>query len=218
MNAAQYYQANVGLVHMVSKKGYARLQKAGVAIDYDDVFQEMSIVFLKAYEKFDAERGFKFSTYFCMAAINRTNGWAQGLIEERLKHGVVSIQEMSSNQGEDYDAEEVLMVDPATPEAHYRVTEFLEHIAKSLSPLAALIVAWMAQPPQEMIVELRKAEAYALYGRQRGFNSRCMATISPRYVANFIRMISDVSTTEAERALKEIDRLRYSDAKKYLGA
>jgi DNA-directed RNA polymerase specialized sigma24 family protein len=218
MNAAQYYQANVGLVHMVSKKGYARLQAAGVAIDYDDVFQEMSVVFLKAYEKFDAERGFKFSTYYCMAAFNRCNGWAQDMIEERLKHGVVSIQELNHGGGEEVDLEEVLMADPNTPELHYRVTEFLEHVAKTLSPLATLILAWVVQPPQEIVQELRKAEAYALYGRQRGFNSRCMATITPRYVANFIRMISDVSQGEAEHALKEIERLRYCDAKKYLGA
>lgn len=219
MNAADYFKANVGLVHTVSRQGFARLQSAGVAMDYDDVFQEMSMVFLKAYEKFDATRGFKFSTYFFMAAYNRLNSWAQGLIEERIKHGVVSIQEMnSSDDGEDFDLDQVLMADENTPEAQYQVTEFLEHVAKSLSPLAQLILVWVMQPPPELMTEVRKAEAYALYGRQRGYNSKCMVSVSPRYVANFIRMISNVSQPETERALKEIDRLRFADDKKYMGA
>lgn len=217
-SASEYYQANIGLVHTVARKGHARLLAAGVGLDYDDVFQELSIVFLKAYEKFDAERGFKFSTYFWMSAYNKLNSWAQDMIDERLRHGVVSIQEMSANSGEEFDLEEVLMADPNTPESHYRVTQFLEHIARSLSPLAALILNWVVAPPPEMLSEIRKAEAYAVYGRQRGFNSRCMANVSPRYVANFICMISDVSQGETERALKEIERLRYSDARKYLGA
>ena len=218
MNAAQYYQANVGLVHTVARKGHARLLAAGVGLDYDDVFQELSIVFLKAYEKFDADRGFKFSTYFWMSAYNKLNSWAQDMIDERIKHGVVSVQELSTRAGEEVDLEEVLMADPATPEAHYRVTEFVEHIAKSLSPLAALILTWTVEPPAEMLTEIRKAEAYAHYGRKRGFNSRCMVSLSPRYVANFICMISDVSPKETDRAIKEIERLRYSDARKYLGA
>lgn len=218
MNAADYYKANTGLVHAVSKKGYARLQSAGVAMDYDDVFQEMSMVFLKAYEKFDASRGFKFSTYYFIAAYNKLNSWAQGLIEERIEHGVVSIQEMNDKDGEEFDLDQVLMADESTPEAQYQVTEFLEHMAKSLSPLATLILAWVMQPPPELMTEIRKAEAYALYGRQRGYNSKCMVSVSPRYVANFIRMISNVSQPETERALKEIDRLRFADAKKYMGA
>jgi RNA polymerase sigma factor (sigma-70 family) len=217
MTATQFYNENVGLIHVMSKRGYARLQSAGVGLDYEDVFQEMAITFLKAYEKFDASRGFKFSTYFYMAAFNRLNSWAQAMIDERLNQGVISIQELNRNDEEE-EYEDHLMRDDTTPEAHFRVTEFLEHIADKLSPLASLILAWVVTPPPEILTEIRKAEAYALYGRQRGHNARCMADVSPRYVANFIRMISNVSQRETDAALAEIKHLRYSDAKLYLGA
>lgn len=217
--AAQFYQENIGLIHTVARKGHTRLLRAGVALDYEDVFQEMAITFLKAHKMFDPAKGFQFSTYFFMAAYNRLNSWAQKMIEERLEHGVVSIQELGTRpDGEETNMEEVVMVDESTPDSYCRVTQFLEHIAQTLSPLATLILAWVVTPPQEIISEVRKAEAYAHYGRQRGHNVRCMVDITPRYVANFIRMISDVSQIEADRALREIERLRRSDAKQYLGA
>ena len=79
-------------------------------------------------------------------------------------------------------------------------------------------LAWVVTPPPEILSEIRKAESHAKYGRERGYNARCMANVSPRYVANFIRMISNVSQGETDHALKEIERLRYSDAREYLGA
>ena len=216
--AAQFYQENVGLVHSLARKGHARLMSAGVALDYEDVFQEMSVTFLKAYKMFDASKGFRFSTYFYMAGLNRLNVWAQKMIEERLKHGVVSIQELNaSGEEEEFNLDEVLMPDEATPEAHCRVSEFLTHLHNTLSPLANLILAWVVTPPPEIITEVRKAEAYAHYGRKQGHNVRCSVDITPRYVANFIRMISNVSQRETDHALKEIERLRHCDAKKYLG-
>jgi hypothetical protein len=44
-----------------------------------------------------------------------------------------------------------------------------------------------------------------------------MVQVSPRYIASFIRMISDVTQAEVTRALKEIEELRYSDAKRFIG-
>jgi len=217
MSAADYYKANVGLVHAVSRKGHLRLVKAGVGVEYDDVFQEMSVVFLKAYKGFDATKGFKFSTYYFMAAYNKLNTWAQKMIEERLEHGVVSIQELNHTDDGENSLEDVLMVDHTTPEAQYRVTEFLNHINENLTPLASLILAWVLQPPRQVMTEIRKAEANARFGRSLGYNSRCMVNVSPRYIANFIQMISDVKQPEVDRALKEIERLRYADAKQYIG-
>lgn len=218
MSAADFYKANVGLVHSVSKKGYARLRSAGVGLDYDDIFQEMSIVFLKAYSGFDESQGFKFSTYYFRAAYNKLNTWAQKMIDERLEHGVVSIQELNHTEDGENSLEDVLMVDHTTPEAQYRVTQFLTHINDTLSPLASLILAWVLQPPPQVMTEVSKAEANAQFGRSLGYNTRCMVNVTPRYIANFIQMISDVTQPDVERALKEIDRLRYTDVKNYIGA
>lgn len=222
MTPADFYKANMGLVHAVSRKGFSRLATAKVVIDYEDVFQEMSIVFLKAFEGFDESKGFKFSTYFFMCAYNRLNRWAQALIEERLKHGVVSIEELGHGaDGEDIDMGNLMeeFADPSTdPESSYRVTELLEYMLKTVSPLAGLILEWSIMPPQEVMAEVRKAHQYAEYGRSKGHNARCMVQVSPRYIASFISMISDVSQPEVTKALKEIEEIRYADAKLFIGA
>lgn len=218
MSAADFYKANVGLVHSVSRKGFARLTAAKVGIDYEDVFQEMSMVFLKAYQGFDQSRGFKFSTYYYMAAYNRLNAWATDMIDERVKHGVVSIDELNEAGGEEMSLSETLLVDDTTPEDNVRAMQLLTHIKNKLSPLAGLILQWSIEPPPEVVQQIQAAQMNADYGRSRGLNSRCMAKPSPRYIAGFIRMISDVSAYEAERALKEIATLRYSDVKNFIGA
>ena len=221
MTPADFYKANMGLVHVVSRKGFSRLASAKVTIDYEDVFQEMSIVFLKAFEGFDESKGFKFSTYFFMCAYNRLNKWAQDLIEERLKHGVVSIDELNASSDEgDMDLASTLesFADPsADPESSYRVRELLEYMTRTLSPLAGLILEWSVAPPEEVLTEVEKAQQYAEYGRSVGFNSRCMVQVSPRYVASFIKMISDVSQPEVTRALKEIEDLRYLETPRFVG-
>ena len=207
-NVAQYYKDNVGLVHTVSRKGWARLQKAGVAMDYDDVFQEMSCVFLKSCEGFDEEKGFKFSTYFFMGAYNRLNKWAQALIEERLKHGVVSVEEMNNGADEEFSLEDVVMKDMNTPEKMYAATEFVAYLNRKLSPIAKLIVDWSVEPPEEMMAEMEKIQANADYGRSLGMNTRCFTTINPKFVGSFIVMVSDVSEAQVRAALRELDEFK----------
>lgn len=201
----QYYKANVGLVHQVSRKGWARLQKAGVAMDYDDVFQEMSCVFLKCCEGFDDEKGFKFSTYFYMGAYNRLNKWAQDLIVERLEHGVVSIEEMNHGAEDELSLEDVIMKDYNTPDRTYAATQFVAYLNRKLSPVAKLIVDWSIEPPNELMAEIEKIHANAEYGRSLGMNTRCFTQLNPKIVGTFIVMVSDVTEAQIRQALRELE-------------
>jgi len=204
MNVAQYYNENVGLVHAVTKKGFARLQKAGVAMDYEDVFQEMSVVFVKACEGFQADKGFKFSTYFFIAAQNKLASWTKKIIEERLVHKVVSIEEMNHNHGgEELDLESILPGDRTTPEDIASAKQCVADLAKSLSPVAAQIIEWMVEPPQALLDEFNRLEAHAAFARSIGFEQRFSAQLSPRYVGQFLVLLG-VSDTQVKSALREI--------------
>lgn len=65
------FEQNIGLIHKVSKKGYGWAQSLRLPLDYDDIFQEASLVFVKACEGFDVNAGLQFSTYFTTAAMNQ---------------------------------------------------------------------------------------------------------------------------------------------------
>ena len=61
------FENNKGLINKVANARY----KAGHLIfDYDDIFQEACIGFNKAIDKFDASKGFKFSTYAMRSMTN----------------------------------------------------------------------------------------------------------------------------------------------------
>lgn len=214
----EYYDKNKGLVHAVSKKGYARFSGLGVSMDYDDIFQEMSVVFLKAYEGFDDSKGFKFTTYFYMAAFNKLNSWLQKLADERILHGVVSVEELnerSSSDGENNIAD-LLMVERTTPETYCQLNQFLNHADNSLSPLAGWIMGWCISPPPQLMEQLKKAEIHAEYGRKMGFESRNFSRLTPRYVGNFIAMLTNMPKLHIAEAVQELSRLEYVDVKKYL--
>jgi hypothetical protein len=65
------FEENIGLVHLQAKQGYRWAQGAGVAMDYDDMFQEASVAFVLAAEGYKPETGLKFSTYFSQVAFSQ---------------------------------------------------------------------------------------------------------------------------------------------------
>ena len=65
------FKDNVGLVHNQAKQGFKWAQGAGLALDYDDMFQEASLAFVLAAETYDPESGFKFSAYYTKAAFSQ---------------------------------------------------------------------------------------------------------------------------------------------------
>lgn len=70
------------LVHMLARKGYARLQALKISVlDYEDVFQEMSMSFVRAADKWNPDFGTSFTAYFGRAAFNDFNKVVERLTE-----------------------------------------------------------------------------------------------------------------------------------------
>lgn len=64
----QFIEQNLGLVHAICKRF------VGKGIEYDDLYQAGCVGLVKAFDTFDEERGFRFSTYavpVIMGAIRR---------------------------------------------------------------------------------------------------------------------------------------------------
>lgn len=65
------FEENIGLVHTQAKFGFKWAQGAGLAMDYEDMFQEASEAFLLAAAGYRPESGLKFSTYYTKAAFSQ---------------------------------------------------------------------------------------------------------------------------------------------------
>ncbi len=173
MSAAEInrlYANNIGLIHTVARKGYGRLMAIGAGVEYEDVFQEMSIVFIKSAESFDASKGL-LSSYFIRVAYFRINKIVEKFELERVEAGVRSTQELSEMaQGEEDDFVSDFLVDHSqNPELSAEVSLKVENLMSRLSPLSKTILEWTVMPPSVIQREIACKNEHAKFARSLGF-------------------------------------------------
>jgi DNA-directed RNA polymerase specialized sigma24 family protein len=204
----RYYADNIGLIHTVAGKGYRRLMGIGACIDYDDLVQELSLVFVKAYAKFDEGRG-KFSTYFTSSAYNELNEIAAKFEKERIEMRVASIEEMDRWENTELgvlSVEEKIACLDATPEARCETMSSLAQMFEGLTPLAEFILEAVINPPDYMEAEFRAASAHAEFARNSGIakrNRRAMI-ISVNFVCDVLLKTKDFLPSQLTSAKEEL--------------
>ena len=76
------FSAHRNLIYKLALKGWGRLQAAGVVMDVEDVFQEMSLIYCKAAEGYDPKHGITFTAYLGRAIWNDFNTKLGSLSDE----------------------------------------------------------------------------------------------------------------------------------------
>ena len=198
-NVAEFYEQNVNLVHKISHKCYARAAALGSCMEYDDVFQEASAVFVQTCEKFDEERGTKFSTYFFKSAFNELNSIFRDFETERCELGTVSLQEFEENSGDTLD----IKAEDITPEEAMVAAEGAEFIRDGLSPLSLLVCEWLINPPPFLVEEFEKVRIHLELARSRGFDKRGAKHLSVPFICEMLMLLGlasekDIRETKAE--------------------
>lgn len=208
----QDYLANRGLIQKVARGCYARCQAVGLALDYEDVVQELSLTFVKAWRQFDPSRGFQFSTYYVMAARHQFNRFIDKLMEERVEHGVRSVEEISSwcsDDGEALSMAEVIASDELGPEARAMLAQRMEQLQKRLKPLTQVVLQWLVKPPLELSVELAAVAAHANVGREQGRTIRPRVEVTAQTILAFLQLLDPEHITrgKVQETRRELDLL-----------
>jgi RNA polymerase sigma factor (sigma-70 family) len=180
----------------------------GAALDYDDVFGDVRIAFVEAHQKFDPTKGFEFNTYFARAAYNKLNRVAEDVEEERITNGVRSFEELTTD--EDMHAIERIPCEAMTPDEwleRREASEAMERVVEGLSPIAAVIVEWIAQPPKLLLEEVAKHQAHAEYARSVGQDMRSFAGVNVSFICKFLRLTMPERAKEITAAGKEVRKL-----------
>ncbi|TSP13993.1 sigma factor [Cupriavidus campinensis] len=188
-NLTEAYRQNEGLIHLVTRQCYGWVRSLGLSMDYNDVLQEVSVVFLQAQASFDEGRGLKFSAYFTRAAINeirrvigshtgmkRLNMTerealkakqarnkvlaAAGEATESVYSGLDMVSFADLTQPDGSDFESTIADDGETPEQILERRQEWEALHASLSPVASLIAKWLIDPPEELLRELEAHRAH----------------------------------------------------------
>lgn len=208
-NLSQYYAQNVGLVHQVARRGHQRLLALGAPLEYDDVFQELSAIFVRSYELFDPEQG-RFSTYFMNAAYHTVNKIADKVITERVENRTHSIQEMdarSANSEGGASFAETIASSAPTPEEEAHRMECLLALESRLSPVALMIVSWLIDPPDFVEREFQAQQAHAELGRSRGLAVRSRREPCLSFVCDMLIRIAQIPKGTVRDARAEVQRI-----------
>lgn len=203
----RFYADNVRLIHTVARKGYGRLQQIGASTDYDDLFQELTEVFIKSFDLFDESCGYQFSSYFVRAAYNKINRIAEGFEVERIDLGIRSIEELSDNTEDGLDLEERIAGNAPTPDEIYEANETANALFSQLSPVAAMVVGMAIDPPCFIETEFEAAVAHAEYARSQGVERRARGSINTSFICNVLEKTTNLTRSDLSKARREIAAL-----------
>lgn len=160
------FEDHTGMLHKLAKRGWGRLQDAGVTVPYDDVFQLMCESFVRCQSKYDPLTGFSFSAYYGRSCWNNFNRWAEHVIEERHTLGMVSVEELTgAGPEEGGDALEFCDFASAEDDTHESPEDILaarqesHRAARLLSLDAKRVVAQLVRNSPELLafVEAKNA-------------------------------------------------------------
>lgn len=191
------YTDHTALIHSFARKGWSRLIASHVSVDYDDVFQELSLVFVKAIKAYDPSKGYSFTAYAGRAMWNGFNRFAQRHLDEANELGLMSIQalEDKAEDGDSMNLYELIDSGAPTPEQQLeRKQEMLQKL-RALSPtakfIAAQLISLSEEVEQAMTERNRKAEAE---GR------RSLANPTPGFIAD----VFGVDRAKVRAAVEEL--------------
>lgn len=205
------YSENIGLIHLIAKKLYGWVTALNLPLDYDDVFQEVSLAFVAAAQGYDESLGIKFSAYLNQAARNqvrKTVGALTGL--KRLNDREKELISQAKDRGESADFmgisftsfEDMPGEDGGTmldilPSARIETAEAAiferdwEKALSTLSPLAQRIAGMIANPPPELLEELNCQYEHSLIAVSMNRADRSVKPfVTLRSVSDFLTVVT----------------------------
>lgn len=137
-------------VAQLSWKSYRRAKSSGLAVDFDDIFQEASMAYVRAAQKFNPNLGFKFITY-CGAAVMSALAQHKRQLDKQLVGKTVSLDSML---GDDEDAYDIFPNHAADPMQELVFDGEFQLAMSKLGPIGELVIEWLINPPPEVEAEL----------------------------------------------------------------
>lgn len=158
------------LTHKLARRLYgwsAARGRRGAQPSYEDIFQDLAVIWTQCRDRYDPNLGAQFSTYYTRAALNH---WQVLARQVNRDNATVSFDEPvgASDDGEGLTLESVL-TDPEDldPEEAFSRRQWAEQsLAKS--PLLARLVELSADPPEELEAELAAMRAQREWAAEQG--------------------------------------------------
>lgn len=155
------FESKKNMLHSMANRFHLSMRSRGIAVDVEDVFQELSINYLKAKEAFNPDRGVAFSTYLYVSAQNILRKMAKDLSAYNAVVGP-SIEELGNHEDDDGPQSlDYLMEDIAarSPEDILMAKQSIARSLAYLSPLSKWVIKELLSPsPKTRVVLVRLSE------------------------------------------------------------
>lgn len=159
------------LVSQQAWRALTRLNALGIySMDYEDVFQEMSLYFAIATKTFDPSKGFVFSTYLVTVMQRRFKRVVEQLVEERGHISSVEEIESRTSSEEDFSLYDYIATDaPSIEDSLSHKREMMAKIS-NLSDKTKVVLMELTNPSAELEEEFNAKSAHVRFGREMGVN------------------------------------------------
>ncbi len=135
------FEDHEGLLHRFTKKSYGIVSQFNVSADYDDLFQEACIGYMKALKGYKQELGFTFSAYMGRAVLTHLHRISQRMIRESTGLGTINLEDLAAASEDDFDVLERIDMATVSVDEQYAAAVESEARFKSLSPRARIVAA-----------------------------------------------------------------------------
>ena len=200
--ASAWYRENEKLIHSLSHRVFRRTVAAHLAWSYEDVFQELSLVLVKALQKFDPNRGKTFPAYYTAAAFNRMNKMI-----EREANITIGLK-LVSDSYESEDGKLGVLTDniasaELSPDLEAMKDEWVLSRYKKMSPRSKKVFNWMINPPQFLLDEIAMSNQKSIARRSEEFVPRSR-TFCLTSVLDVFQKTAQINSRERYRIRAEV--------------
>lgn len=186
------------LLHKFTKGGFARLRGAGIdGIEYEDVYQEMCVSFVRAAKSYNPDAGITFTAYMGRAVINNFNKHADRLIRENESVGHLKIGDLVGDSPCDSEGDGVvemmdrfmmgnIMSDISDQEETVLSREAGRINISRLSAASRKVIRDLISPSKELVAHHRAELAQSIHAKAIGAPSkRIYEEIDLKYIVKY---------------------------------
>lgn len=163
------------LVSQQAWRALSRLHTLGIhSMEFEDVFQEMSLYYMIAIKTFDESKGYVFSTYLVTVMQRRFKRVIDTLVEER--GNLTSVEELESRASSEDDFSLYDFIATDAPSIEDKLIHETETMAKlnKLSIKTRGVLLELINPSAALEDEFNAKVAHIRFGQQMGVSGKRM--------------------------------------------
>lgn len=198
------FEHNEGLIKKIAGKGYARAQAARINLSFEDMYQEVALVWVRAVKNFDVQSGYHFSTYFTRAAYNQLNRTFESYGRNTDEYAESYSSWADGEESGDSPLERISTQTSVSPEDEALSMEKVAEFGVGLSEYAKFVIRLYFNTPKIISRELEMMKAKAEIGREMGLSRRSRLEMDVKFILHFLAKVSGKNKSFVYQVWREI--------------